>query len=368
MKRPKTGLRAAAAGICLLLGLFAPACRAPKYDEGLYAEVTTNKGLIVLKLDFERTPMTVADFAGLAEGTIENTALPAGQPFFDGTKWHRVVPGHVIQGGMAAGGKAEGPGYEFPNEIVLPGLDHGRAGMVGMANGGPHTNGSQWYITLDDRSYLDGDYTVFGSVVEGLDVVMSIVQGDEIRTVRIVRVGKKARAFRPTTASFKAMVEEAEARVIKADAEKKAKEDELVRTSWPDAIAVENGLRYIVLRPGKGRLPLAGETVKAVYSGKAPLAGKSFVSTADSGKPNWGEAPEPFEMTVGAPGVNPGLDAAIAGMTQGEKRLVIVPADMGYKSSGYYAKQRPGEKRFVISPNTLLVYEVELLEIRPPKK
>ncbi|HSA95306.1 MAG TPA: peptidylprolyl isomerase [Acidobacteriota bacterium] len=349
--------------LALIAALAAPACTRAKYPEGLYAEVATNKGLIVIKLAFEQTPMTAANFVGLAEGTIDNAAFAAGRPYFDGTKWHRVVAGHVIQCGIPAGGRAEDPGYEFPNEIVLPELNHGRAGMVNMANGGPHTNGSQWCITLGDRSYLDGDYTVFGSVVQGLDAVMSIVQGDEVQTVRIVRVGQKARAFRPTTASFKTLVEEAKVRVAKADAEKKAREDEWVRANWPDAVDAGNGLMSVVLRPGAGRRPLPGDKVRAAYTGRAPLAGKSFVSTADGGRPYWGDVPEPFELTIGTPGVNPGLDAAIADMTKGEKRLVIVPAALGYKASGFYAKQRPGEKRFAISPNTLLVYEVELLDI-----
>jgi cyclophilin family peptidyl-prolyl cis-trans isomerase len=340
------------------------ACRRAKYPEGLYAEVATNKGLIVIRLEFEKTPMTVANFVGLAEGTIDNTASPAGVPYFDHTTWHRVVGGHVIQCGMGGGGRAEGPGYEFPNEIVLPDLNHGRAGMVGMANGGPHTNGSQWYITLGDRSYLDGDYTVFGSVFAGLDVVNAIVQGDEVRTVRIVRVGPAARAFRPTTASFKAMVEAARARVAKEEAGKKAREDEFVRGHWPAAVATGDGLMYVVLRPGVGRPPAEGDTVKVAYAGQAPLAGKSFVSTADQGQPFWGETPEPFELVVGRTGVNPGLDRAIAAMANGEKRLVIVPAALGYKTSGFYARQQPGRKRFVISPNTLLIYEVELLDIK----
>jgi peptidylprolyl isomerase len=354
--------------LALLALAFSPACRSPKYAEGLYAEVTTNKGLIVLRLEFERTPMTAANFVGLAEGTIDNAAFPPGGTFFDGTKWHRVVPGHVIQCGIAVGGKAEDPGYEFPNEIVLPDLNHGRAGMVNMANGGPHTNGSQWCITLGDRSYLDGDYTVFGHVLGGMDVVMSIVQGDEVRTVKIVRVGKKSRAFRPTTGSFKAMVDEAKVRVVRADAEKKAKEDELVKANWPDAAEAGSGVKYIILKQGQGRPPAAGERVIVSYSGKAPLAGKSFVGTADDGRPYWGETPEPFEVSAGLPRVNPGLDAAVALMKKGEKRLLIVPSGQGYKTNGFYAKQKPGEKRFVISPNTLLVYEVEVLDILPPKK
>jgi len=352
-----------------LLGLsLAPACRSPKYPEGLYAEVATNKGLIVLRLEFEKTPMTAANFVGLAEGTIANAAFSPGAPFFDGTKWHRVVPGHVIQCGIAKSGKAKDPGYEFPNEIVLPELNHGRAGMVNMANGGPHTNSSQWCITLGDRSYLDGDYTVFGQVIEGKDVVKSVVQGDEIRTLKIVRAGKKARAFKPTTESFKAMVDEARVRVVKDDAAKKAREAELVKTEWPSAVDAGNGVKYIVLKPGQGKTPVAGARVKVAYSGKAPLAGKSFVSTADEGQPYWGETPEPFEVVVGSPCVNSGIDASIALMKKGEKRLVIVPSEQGYKTSGFYAKQRTGEKRFVISPDTLLVYEIEVFDILPSKK
>jgi peptidylprolyl isomerase len=364
----KAAVRPFAAGCLLVLAVAAialasAACRAAKYPEGLYAEVATNKGPIVLRLEFEKVPLAVANFVGLTEGTIDNSALPPGRPFFDGTKWHRVVPGHVIQCGLGAGGKAEDPGYEFPNEIVLPGLDHGRAGVVGMANGGPHTNGSQWYITLGDRAYLDGDYTVFGSVIAGMDTVMAIVQDDLVETVRIVRVGRKARAFRPTTASFRALVEEAKARIVIADAERKAREDEYVRTNWPGAVRGEDGVESVVLREGRGGAPAPGAVISASYTGTAPLAGKSFVSTADEGKPYWGETPEPFELTIGTAKINPGLDAAIGRMKKGEKRLVVVRPEMGYTANGFYAKQRPGEKRFVISPNTLLVYEVEILDI-----
>ena len=368
MSLAKKGTRFIIASIALIAAGLVTACQKPKYPEGLYAEVATNKGLIVLRLEFEKTPMTAANFVGLAEGTIENEAFPSGTPYFDGVEWHRVVPGHVIQCGVPKSGKAKGPGYEFPNEIVLPDLNHGRAGMVNMANGGPNTNAGQWCITLGDRSYLDGDYTVFGRVVEGMDVVMSVVQGDIVQTMKIVRVGKAARAFRPTTESFRAMVEEAKVRVNKADAEKKAREEDLVKASWPNAVEAENGLKSLILKEGKGTPPAPGATVKAAYSGKCLLVDKAFVGTAEEGKPFWGETPEPFEFIVGTTKINPGLDATIAQMKKGEKRLVIIPADQGYKTSGFYAKQRPGEKRFVISPNTLLVYEVEILDIIPPKK
>jgi cyclophilin family peptidyl-prolyl cis-trans isomerase len=183
----------------LLAGLF---CTKVKYPDGLYAELHTNKGLIVLSLAYEKSPMTVANFVGLAEGTIKNDALPEGAPYFDGSKFHRVVPGHVIQAG-APNTEGEGRlGYMFPNEIH-PELSHHRAGILGMANGGPHTNGSQFYITLGDRSYLDGDYTVFGEVFEGMDVVFAIVQDDVIEDVKIVRSGKKAKKFRADTETRK---------------------------------------------------------------------------------------------------------------------------------------------------------------------
>lgn len=359
MRHPQT--RAAFVAILVLLAGFAASGRTQHNRDGLYAEVETGKGLIVLRLEFEKTPLTVANFVGLAEGTIENAAFPAGRPYFDGTLWHRVVPGHVIQCGIPTGGAAKDPGYQFPNEIVLPDLNHGRAGMVTMANGGPHTNSSQWCITLGDRSYLDGDYTVFGRVVDGMDVVFSIVQGDLVKTVKIVRIGEKARAFKPTTASFRDMVETAKVRVRQADAEKKAKEEALIKANWPAATDGENGVKFIILKPGRGETPLSGEKIKIVYSGKAPLAGKSFVSTVEAGKPFWGDAPEPFEFMVGTTKINPGLDAAMARMKKGEKRLLIVPAGQGYGTSGFYAKQKPGQKRFVISPNTLLVYEIERL-------
>src|SRR5579862_6746444 len=183
-----------------LLAAVSPAQR----PDGIYAEIGTSKGLIVARLEADLTPMTVANFVGLAEGTIANAAFDPGRPFFDGTVWHRVVPGHVIQTGVPQSDRAKGPGYVFPNEINAR-LSHNHAGALNMANSGPNTNASQFCITLGDRSYLDGDYTVFGEVVEGLDVVMRIAQGDAVESVRIVRVGTKAQASHPTTESFTAM-------------------------------------------------------------------------------------------------------------------------------------------------------------------
>ena len=333
-----------------------------RYPDGLYAEVNTNRGMIVLQLDFQRTPMTAANFVGLAEGTIRNAALPEGTPYFDGTKFHRVAPGHVIQTGIPAGGKSQGPGYQFPNEIRLPELNHDKAGMLNMANGGPHTNGSQWCITLGDRSYLNGDYTVFGRVVEGMDAVFAIVQGDEVRSVRILRNGPEAAAFRPTTESFMAMVAEARTRVQQAEERKKAEEAEIIRRNWPVAVVGDDGVRHVVVREGSGEVPGPGTRLKVSYSGKS-LYDLRFVSSAEGGKPAFGDRPEPFEMVVGKGLVNRGFDAAVAGMKPGEKRIIIVPAQLAYGTAGFYDKERPGQKRFHISPNTTLVYEVEVLEV-----
>ena len=185
--------------VAVLLILLAGASAAQqqaKRPDGLYAEIRTSKGLIVARLEADLTPLTVANFVGLAEGTIANSAFDPGRPFYDGSVYHRVVPGHVIQTGIPQSDRAKSPGYTFPNEIHAR-LSHNHAGALNMANGGPNTNASQFCITLGDRSYLDGDFNVFGDVVEGMDVVMRIAKGDVVQTVRIIRVGAKAQASPP---------------------------------------------------------------------------------------------------------------------------------------------------------------------------
>jgi len=329
----------------------------PAYPDGLYAEVMTSKGLIVLQLEFEKTPMTVSNFVGLAEGTIENSAVPLGKPYYDGSKWHRVVPGHVIQCGIPANTTAGGPGYSFPNEIVFPELNHSRAGMVGMANAGAHTNGAQWYITLADRSYLDPDYPVFGHVVKGLEIIPSITQDDFIKTVRIVRVGKTAEAFRPTTSAFKAMVEAMKVTVREKEERAKAEVEAFIQREWPDA---RTYMRYVVKQEGEGSRPSVGARMTLRYKAQIP-GGESFVSTTDAGKPWYGAAPESFEFVVGSTSINPGFDAGVSRMRKGEKRVLIVPAEQAYGSQGYYPPERKGEKRFHVSPNQVIIYEVEVV-------
>jgi cyclophilin family peptidyl-prolyl cis-trans isomerase len=359
MKKPVAHLIWALVAPCLWPLLCLGQTQTP---EGLYAEVTTTQGLIVIQLEFEKTPMTVANFVGLAEGTLKNKAFPLGTPYFEGTRWHRVVPGHVIQCGIPKSDKAQDPGYLFPNEIRLPELNHGRPGMVNMANDGPHTNGSEWCIMLGDRSYLDGDYTVFGHVTRGMEVVLKITQEDVVQHVKIVRVGKAAEAFRPTTESFTAMVETAKVRVKQAEEEKRRKEAGLIAAKWPNAASDANGVKAIIVREGTGEPPKPGSRLKIAYSG-ATLYGKSFVSTLD-GTPYWGASPEPFLFEPGKTHLNPGFDAAATHMKKGEKRTLIVPPDQAYATGGFYAKERKGERRFVISPNTVVVYEIELIDIQ----
>jgi peptidyl-prolyl cis-trans isomerase A (cyclophilin A) len=178
----------------------------PKLPDGLYAEMDTSKGKILLVLEFEKTPLTVANFVGLAEGTKNYSKdggppKAEGKPFYDGLAFHRVIPNFMIQGGDPQGSGRGGPGYAFRNEIV-PSLKHDRAGTLSMANAGPDTNGSQFFITHKDTPWLDGKHTVFGHVVEGQDVVNKIAVGDTIKTVKIIRVGEKAKAFKGDESDF----------------------------------------------------------------------------------------------------------------------------------------------------------------------
>lgn len=168
--------------------------KGPKLEKGLYAEITTSKGVILLALEFEKTPLTVANFVGLAEGVIPNTAKAAGIPFYEGVKFHRVIKDFMIQGGDPAGNGTGGPGYKFKDEFV-DSLQHTGPGILSMANAGPKTNGSQFFITHKATPWLDGKHTVFGHVVSGQDVVNAIVQGDTIISVKIIRKGKAAKKF-----------------------------------------------------------------------------------------------------------------------------------------------------------------------------
>ena len=340
--------------------------------DGIYAEIRTSKGLIVARLEADLTPMTVANFVGLAEGTIANAAFDPGRPFFDGSTFHRVVPGHVIQTGIPHSDRARGPGYTFPNEIHAR-LSHNHAGALNMANSGPNTNAAQFCITLGDRSYLDGDFTVFGEVVEGLDVVMRIVQGDAVESVRIVRIGSKAQAFHPATEPFQAQVKAANERVTEHAEKQRVAEREWIAHNYPKAGGPDGGVLTEQLAPGvpveggsSGPLRVRYRGTEVRYRGlvigrEGPLLETSAFASGENGVPGFVDPPAVFTFDPGKTKINPGLDQVVAGMLPGERRVVIVPAAEGYGRAGTYPPETPGKRRFIVSPNALLVYEVEVL-------
>lgn len=180
-------------GLLMFSAMQLQAQKKPKLENGMYAEMTTSKGVILLQLEFEKTPLTVANFVGLAEGKLENSARK-GKPYYDSLKFHRVIKDFMIQGGDPEGTGRGGPGYKFKDEIV-EGLKHDKPGILSMANAGPKTNGSQFFITHKATPWLDGKHTVFGHVINGQDVVDAIVQNDYIVKVKIIRKGKAAKKF-----------------------------------------------------------------------------------------------------------------------------------------------------------------------------
>lgn len=313
--------------------------------DGLYAKFITAKGDIICVLEFEKTPLTVANFVGLAEGTKElgGGAGKKGARFYDNLTFHRVIPDFMIQGGCPLGTGTGGPGYTFPDEID-PTLKHSGPGILSMANAGPGTNGSQFFITHIATPWLDGKHTVFGHVVEGQDIVNKIQGNDKLKSVEIIRVGAKAAAFQTDQAAFDALL---------ASMDKRASEKELgameaqvkeIKQRWPEALTTPSGLQYIVTQKGNGtETPSAGTTVKAHYTGKL-LDGTKFDSSLDRG--------EPISFPVGQGRVIKGWDEAFLTMTKGEKRVLIIPAALGYGPSG----------RGPIPPNATLVFDVELVD------
>lgn len=337
--------------------------------DGIYADFNTNKGKISVLLDYKKAPVTVANFIGLTEGTVTNATYPSGIPFYKGSIWHRVVKGHVIQGGEPATVKdpensdVNSTGYEIPNEISD--LSHNKAGMIGMANSGPNTNTCEYYITLADRSYLDGNYTLFGEVVDGMDVVNNIVQGDTTHSITIVRAGPEAEKFIVNNDTFKELMDKQWRKVNFEKDARKLREEKFIAVNYPGLQSLSDGLRYKILVQGKGNKPVDGSVLTMEYSGRL-ISGLSFVSSSDQGKPIPGSKPIAFSHHMGKNELIKGLNESLQDMKAGEKRLLVVPPDLAYGiNSGFYGKEIHGKKRFVISPGETLILEVTLVKFNP---
>jgi len=310
--------------------------------DGMYLKMNTNRGDIYLQLEFEKTPMTVANFVGLAEGTIKNTSKAEGVPFYDGLKFHRVIPNFMVQGGDPQGTGAGGPGYKFPDEFDTT-LKHTGPGILSMANAGPGTNGSQFFITHVKTDWLNNKHTVFGHVVKGQDVVDAIKQNDTLVKVTVLRKGKKAEEFDA------AKVFEFEQGNVskKAEAKVKAEQaamDKVLNEKYANAKTTASGLRYITEKEGTGAAPIATNQVTVHYTGTL-LDGKKFDSSVDRGQP----ATFPLNQVI--PGWTEGLQL----MKVGGKTKFIIPPALGYGAAGAGG---------VIPPNAWLIFDVELLDVK----
>lgn len=341
-------------------------------QEGIYAQMTTSKGDITLQLAYDKTPVTVANFIALAEGTHpEADAKFRGKPFYDGIKFHRVIADFMIQGGDPMGNGTGDAGYKFKDEITD--LKHSGPGILSMANSGPATNSSQFFITHKETSWLDGKHTVFGRVISGQDVVNKIAQNDIIQSVKIVRNGKAAEKFNAAEVFgdyWKNKEREEQAKREKDLAEKKAAEakkaafasvqkpklDKLRNT----ATTTPSGLKYQLISQSGQAKPAEGTTVYVFYAGYLP-DGSLFDSNIEAVAKETGTFDQnranqngyrPFPFTAGQKtGLIPGFIEAIEQMSVGDKLIAFLPPDLGYGAQGAGG---------IIPPNSEIIFEIEL--------
>jgi peptidyl-prolyl cis-trans isomerase A (cyclophilin A) len=308
--------------------------------DGLYAKFNTTKGDILVALEYKKTPGTVGNFVGLAEGNLENSVKPQGKPYYDGLKFHRVIPDFMIQGGCPQGSGTGGPGYKFDDEFH-PDLKHDGPGVLSMANAGPGTNGSQFFITHVETAWLNGKHTVFGRVVSGQEVVDAISQGDVIERLEIVRVGDEAQAFNAVEA-FRTFEGAREKKLAEAKAKAEA---ELEKLSAGFS-KTSSGLRYQIIQKGTGVKAERGKKVSVHYKGQLS-DGTVFDS---SYKRN-----QPIEFALGVGQVIPGWDEGISLLKVGDKARFVIPSDLAYGSAGAGG---------VIPPNATLIFDVELMGVK----
>ncbi|TDP01657.1 peptidylprolyl isomerase [Flavobacterium sp. 245] len=309
-------------------------------ENGIYAKFNTSKGSILVKLTHDLTPGTVGNFVALAEGNMENKVKPQGQKFYDGLNFHRVIPDFMIQGGCPKGTGTGDPGYKFDDEFI-PSLKHDRPGVLSMANSGPGTNGSQFFITHVPTPWLDGKHTVFGHVVEGQDVVDAVAQGDALETLEIIRVGEEAQKWN----AIESFIGLKGAR-LKREAALKAESEAKMEQLAAGFDKTESGLRYKMIQKGEGKRAEAGKTVSVHYEGSLEN-GKVF----DSSYPR----KKPIEFKLGIGQVIEGWDEGIALLQVGDKARFVIPSDLGYGPAGAGG---------VIPPNATLIFDVELMDVK----
>jgi len=322
--------------ITIVLSFLFISCTGTKLNDGMYAKITTNKGDIMINLFYDKTPLTVANFICLAEGLTPESK----KPFYDGLKFHRVIDDFMIQGGCPLGNGTGDPGYKFADEFH-PELKHDGPGILSMANSGPNTNGSQFFITHKETPWLDGKHSVFGKVSNetSQNVINSIVQDDIIQKVTIIREGSVAKKFNALEI-FNAKMEESK----KAQEEKKALIIEQLKEITSGAKTTSSGLQYIIEKEGDGNNPSPGQNVSVHYSGYL-LDGTKFDSSHDRG--------EPITFPIGQGRVIKGWDEGISLLKVGGKAKLIIPPDLGY-----------GDRAIgPIPPGSILIFDVELVDI-----
>ncbi len=318
-------------------GLFAQ----ENLTDGIYAKIKTSKGDILIQLEYLKTPITVANFVGLAEGNFTCDSVVISKPFYDGLKFHRVIENFMIQGGDPLGNGQGNPGYKFQDEFDTT-LMHDRAGVLSMANSGPNTNGSQFFITHKDTPWLNGKHTVFGYVIEGQDVVNKIVQDDIIQTIEIIRVGKDAQKYNATEA-FLAGIESQKAKSIVASKSRNKSFKAEIKKSFKKAKQTESGLMYTAIVPGTGAKPLTGETIDVHYTGTF-LNGEKFDSSYDRNAP--------LNIVIDKSRVIQGWHEGLKLCDRGGKIKLILPYWLAYGEAG----------RASIPPKSTLVFDIEILD------
>ena len=308
-------------------------------QEGIYARFTTSKGQILVQLTHDKTPGTVGNFVALAEGNLENSAKPQGTPYYDGLKFHRVIADFMIQGGCPLGTGTGDPGYKFDDEFLSE-LKHDGPGVLSMANAGPGTNGSQFFITHTATPWLDGKHTVFGKVVEGQDVVDAIAQDDVIETLAIERVGDAAQNWNAVEA-FRVFEN---ARAKREEEAKKTAQEALDKLA-AGFDQTDSGLRYKIIQKGSGAQAEKGKSVSVHYEGSLDN-GQVFDSSY--------RRKDPITFTLGIGQVIQGWDEGISLLKEGDKARFVIPSYLGYGERGAGG---------VIPPNATLVFDVELVKV-----